>query len=587
MSTECYPIATLPHTTKLFRDFLAMGDSGAASPVRAWYGAEPLGGKWMRPSAPSKNAAALAAALERQSLAFGTGPATLANIAKLRSGARAVVTGQQVALLGGPLYCLLKAASAVARAKQATAATGIEHVPIFWLATEDHDLEEVDQVSLLTKTSVETLRLHAKSIHSAAPVGNLPLDASIGALLEQATELLGYAPICDLLRECYGTQTVIGEQSGEAPTFGSAFARLLTRLFAAHGLIVMDAAGRDFHSLGAPALRYAIEHAEELEGALLARTSQLEAAGYHAQVLVKPGASLLFLVSDQVSDRAGEAEGSARAKTRQALRRLPDGTWKAGTGNSAGAGKTAKSYSTADLLAILDETPERISPNAILRPVFQDTILPTAAYVGGPAEIAYFAQSAVLYEAILCRITPVLPRLSATLIEPAIGAIMAQHEVSLPDAMTSTDELAQRLGARAMPIEAKRRLAAAGNALDQALTAAHDYLSTLDASLGRSAEVSGSKMRYQMNRLRRLAASFELNKEASLRKHAEALTLHLFPNGHPQERVIAGVWFLAAWDAAYGSAAGAAPDATPGAGLIARLVDEAASQCPGHIVIRL
>ena len=146
MSTECYPIATLPHTTKLFRDFLAMGESGAASPVRAWYGAEPLGRTWMRPPAPSANAAALADALERQSLAFGAGPATLANIAKLRSGARVVVTGQQVGLLGGPLLTLLKAATAVARAKQATAATGVEHVPIFWLATEDHDLEEVGRL---------------------------------------------------------------------------------------------------------------------------------------------------------------------------------------------------------------------------------------------------------------------------------------------------------------------------------------------------------------------------------------------------------------------------------------------------------
>jgi bacillithiol synthase len=173
-------------------------------------------------------------------------------------------------------------------------------------------------------------------------------------------------------------------------------------------------------------------------------------------------------------------------------------------------------------------------------------------------------------------VTPVLPRLSATVIEPAIGAVMAMHEVSLLDAMTTAEELAQRLGARAMPIEAKRRLAAAGNALDEALVAAEEYLGTLDAGLGKSAEVSASKMRYQMDRLRRLAATFELQKEGSLKKHAEAMALHLFPEGHPQERVVAGVWFVAGWEAGGGSAAG----------MIARLVDEAASQCPGHIVIR-
>ncbi len=557
MSTECYPIATLPHITRLYRDYLAMGDNPSSSPLRSWYGAEPLGRAWMnqpQSAAPAPNSEALSAALEQQSLTFGASPATLANIAKLRSGARAVVTGQQVALLGGPIYCLLKASTAIARAKQVTAATGVDHVPIFWLATEDHDLEEVDQVSLLTKTSVETLRLGLKS-HDA-PVGSVVLGPEIDTLLEQAADLLGHAPICDLLRECYG--------SANSPTFASAFARLMTRLFADHGLIVMDAAGRDFHALGASALRPAIECAADLEAALLARATELESAGYHAQVLVKPGASLLFLVSD--------ADGG---KTRQPLRRLPDGTWRAGAGNSAAT------YTTADLLAILDTAPERLSPNALLRPIFQDSILPTTAYIGGPAEVAYFAQSAVLYPQILGRITPILPRLSASLIEPAIGAVMAQHEVSLPDAMQPSEALAQRLGARAMPIEAKRRLATAGNALDEALTAAEGYLGTLDPGLGKSAEVSASKMRYQMDRLRRLAATFELNKETSLRKHADAMTLHLFPEGHPQERVIAGVWFLAGYEAAH-------PEATtPGAGLIARLVDEAASQCPGHIVIRL
>ena len=559
MSTESIPIASLPNITKLFRDFLDLGESDANSSLRQWYGADPIGNEWMKPSAAElsqAHSAALADALERQSIAFGAGSATLANIAKLRTGARAVVTGQQVVLLGGPLLTLLKAATAVARARQATAETGVEHVPIFWLATEDHDLEEVDQVSLLSKNAVETLRLGAGPVHNSAPMGNVVLPESIDALLDRASELLHHAPICDLLRECYASHSA----NNAAPTFAGAFARLLTRLFAEYGLIVMDAAGREFHALGAPTLRFAIEHAEELEAALLARSVELEATGYHAQVLVKRGASLLFLIS--------EVNG---AQNRQALHRLPDGSWQAGAGNSAAP------YTTAELLAILDSAPERLSPNVLLRPVFQDTVLPTTAYVGGPAEAAYFAQSAVIYQRILGRITPVLPRLSATLIEPAIGALMAQHEVSLSDAMLPVDELAQRLAARSLPIEAKRRLADAGSALDEALTAAQEVLASLDPSLARSAEVSASKMRYQMDRLRRLASTTEMQREASLRKHAEAIALHLFPNAHLQERVLAGVWFLAAWESAHGESAG----------LIARLVEEAAVQSANHLVITL
>jgi bacillithiol biosynthesis cysteine-adding enzyme BshC len=536
MSTECYPITVLPHVTQLYRDYLTMPEGSA---VRGWYGANPFDGSWMR--VPGGGAARdrerLANALRAQSVSFGAGPAALANIERLRDGARAVVTGQQVGLFGGPLLTLLKAATAVARANEATAATGVEHVPVFWLATEDHDLEEVDRVSLLTKTSVEKITAGLKT---ALPVevGGVALGQGIEAVLEQVSELLGYAPVCDSLREFYTAES----------TLGGAFARLMARVFAAHGLIVMDAAGREFHALGASALRAAIERAGEFEEALLARSRELEAAGYHAQVLVKKSSSLLFLIDEVTGERF-------------ALRRPAEGVWKAGSRN----------FSTEELLAILEAAPERISPNALLRPVFQDTILPTAAYVGGPAEIAYFAQSAVLYEGILGRMTPVLPRLSATLIEPAIGEVMARHEVSLPDAMTTAEALSQRLGARAMPIEAKRRLAAVGNAMDAELGALTEYLAGMDESLGRAAEVSASKMRYQMNRLRRMAATHELQKEASLRKHAEALTLNLFPEAHPQERLVGGVWFLA----------------RQGEGLIDRLVDEAKNLCPGHIVIRL
>jgi bacillithiol biosynthesis cysteine-adding enzyme BshC len=538
MSAECFPMSVLPHITRLYADYLAMGEQPTDSNLRRWYGTEPLGTAWMGRDVAVPHASALADALHAQSLGFAAGPAAPANIELLRNGARAVVTGQQVGLFGGPLLTLLKAATAVARAKQATAATGLPHVPVFWLATEDHDLAEVDQVSLLGKHNVETLRLGL--LDSGTPVGGVRLGSSTEIALDRAGELLAYAPVCDLLRECYAAET----------TLGSAFARFMARLFSAHGLIVMDAAGRDFHALGAPALRAAIERSAEIEAALLDRTRYLESNGYHAQVLVKPNASLLFLVDKTTGERFG-------------LRRTGDQIWKAGP----------HVYSTGDLLAILEDEPERLSPNALLRPIFQDTILPTAAYVGGPAEIAYFAQSAVLYEKILGRLTPVLPRFSATLIEPAIAALMAKDEVSLEDlfAAKTVDALTLRLGARAIPIEGKRKLAAVGNAMDAELGTLTDYLASMDESLGRSARVSASKMRYQMNRLRRMAATFEVQKEASLRKHAAAMMLHLLPGGHPQERVVAGAYFLA----------------QSGDGLIDRLVTEAGEMCLGHSVVRV
>ena len=535
-NAECYPMTVLPHITRLYADYLAMTDAPGA--VHHWYGAEPIGSGWMGRSVAVSHAEALADALRSQSLSFAAGDLALRNIELLRGGARAVVTGQQVGLFGGPLLTILKAATAVARAKEASATTGISHVPIFWLATEDHDLAEVDQVKLLSKHAVETLRIGLTD--SAKPVGGIRIGPEVEQCLDQASELLAYAPVCDLLRECYTPDA----------TLGSAFARFMTRLFAGHGLIVMDAAGAEFHALGKSVFRAAIERAGEFEDALIVRTRELAAEGYHAQVLVKPGSSLLFLLDDATG-------------VRNLLRRVRDNVWKAGT----------HTFSTSELLDILEAEPRRLSPNALLRPVFQDTILPTAAYIGGPAEIAYFAQSEVLYRSILGRLTPVLPRLTATLIEPAIAKAMEKNEVSLEDIFEAktVDALAHRLGARAMPIEEKRKLAAAGTAMDAELTALTTYLSAVDESLGRSALVSASKMRYQMNRLRRMAATFEVQKRSSVAKSAEAMVLHLFPGSNAQERVLGGAYFLAQC----------------GDSLIDRLVDEAAEMCLGHSVIRL
>lgn len=548
-SAECVPLSTLPGTTALFRDYAeARAGSPLAEIIRRWYPHEPFSLEWAEhsPELSPEHRTHLADALKAQAEGFSAGAAALANIEKLRAGAAAVVTGQQVVLFGGPLLALLKAATAIRKAQAATAASGRGHVPVFWLASEDHDLAEVDDAALLTKTSVEHIHLGLKA-ERPLPVGALRADgasdegrAALEAALDRASELLGWAPIAELLRACY---------TAEGATLASAFGRLLSAVFAEQGLIVIDAAAREFHALGATAFRAAIERAADLEAALIARSKELTAAGYHAQVLVEPGHSLLFLID-------------AETRARVPLRRNADG-WKAG----------AHSYSTEDLLAILASAPERLSPTALLRPVFQDTILPTAAYVGGPAEIAYFAQSEAVYSAVLGRVTPVLPRLSATLIDPVVAKIMDAHEVSFEQAVEAktVEELALRLGARAMPIEGKRKIAAVGNAMDKELAALTEYMSAMSDDLGRAAEVSASKMRYQMDRLRRMAAQFETQKEASLAKHARAIMLNLLPEGHLQERVLAGAWCLARTG-----------DSLPGL-----LIEHAGQECPGHRIIRL
>ncbi|RRA47401.1 bacillithiol biosynthesis cysteine-adding enzyme BshC [Acidipila sp. EB88] len=539
MAGACYPLAVLPGLSRLFAEFVE-GRAGA------FYPASPVGRGWMHQDAPvSVPRPELAALLSAQNDACHAGSPAMANIEKLRHGARAVVTGQQVALFGGPLYTLHKAATAVRLAQDATAATGIPHVPVFWLATEDHDFAEIDHVVLPAQDgTLHTVRLTEHPDRaSGAPVGALRLGASIDAALNEAAALLGHGAEIELLRRCYRPEA----------TFAGAFAQWLAATFREQGLVVMDAAGRAAHALGAPVLRRAITEAAELETLLLERGQLLEQQGYHQQVLVKPGASLLFLL-------AGGAENAPH--TRLPLKRTGNGSWTAGS----------TSYSTEELLEILGTEPERLSPNALLRPVFQDAILPTAAYIGGPAEIAYFAQNGVLHERLLGRSTVVLPRLSATLISARQAEVLEHDGIDLPELFRMPkDELTQRVGARAMPLEAKQRLHAVGSSMSVELDALTAWMTGLDEALGRSAAVAASKMRYQLNRLRRLAAQRELERDGSIRRRVSALYAAVYPGGHLQERAVGA----------------SAELARHGSALVSLLVDSAGGDCPGHKLLTI
>jgi bacillithiol synthase len=508
LKADCYPVTALPHVSDLYRDYV----SGNWEKLRAFYPeAAANDDLWMKntPQMDATRRYAIVELLRQQNQDFGSGSETQSNLDRLAAGAGAVVTGQQVALFGGPLMTLMKAATAIHLAAEASRA-GYPHVPIFWLATEDHDFDEVNQATFLCSNDITTLRLP----HHPAPgqpVGDLPFGDAI-------------VPVADELRRCLGENAVtelIATLYTPTATFSSAFAALLTRIFSRHGLIVIDASSRPFHALAYSTLLAALQNADELHTALIDRAHALEQSGYHAQVMVGEFSSPIFI-------------NEATTGVRTALKKSAGDKWSAGPAH----------YTTADLIRILDTAPERLSPNALLRPVVQDTLLPTSAYIGGPAEVAYFAQSQVLYQHILGHTTPILPRYSATLVDPSMAQLLHKHGVTLPDVFTTPDALAHRLAARSMPVEAKRKLAAAGNALHQEISSVTEWMRAQDEGLGHAADVAASKMLYQMNRLRRLSANFQLQRDQSLRRTANALCQNLFPNGNLQERVFAGISFL-------------------------------------------
>ena len=230
----------------------------------------------------------MAGILERQNRSWGASAKTLANIERLKKGALSAVTGQQVGLFGGPLFSIFKALSAVKLAEDATSA-GVDCVPIFWLATEDHDLAEVDHINLaLPQGPPRRLaidwRLRTLPITPDAPVGTVKFGSEIDEVVSAASDLLGDSEVTEWLRLAY--------RPGE--TLGSAFALLFAKLFAEFGVILLDPADKEFHELAKPLLKAAIEQAGQLDDALLERGKAIEAAGYHQQVKVTSASTLLF-----------------------------------------------------------------------------------------------------------------------------------------------------------------------------------------------------------------------------------------------------------------------------------------------------
>jgi bacillithiol biosynthesis cysteine-adding enzyme BshC len=523
----------MPGLSRLFLDFCSGNDA-----VRAFL---PSSDNWQQRPALPAHWPDLLKILTEQNPSAAAAPALQA----LAKGAGTVVTGQQVGLFGGTLLVPLKAATALGRARNATA-QGHPHVAIFWLASEDHDFAEINHVSLPAGRALEKLEYPLPGEDApAVPVGHIVAGDAIAELVAKACELLGPSDAADALAAAY--------KPGR--TFSQAFADFYSRIFAAQGLLVLDASSREIHRLGAPVLRAAIERADEFNAALLERNQQLEAAGYHAQVAVADHSSLLFLID--------EITGARNALRRTApVAAEPNGLWQAG----------GHDYSTADLLGILEAAPERISPSALLRPVFQDFLLSTSLIVGGPAEVAYFGQSGVLYERILGRQTPPASRQFASLIEPHVAKLLQKHEVSLDHVLEGdAPSLALRLAARSMPIETKQKLAAAGNAVHVELKTLVDWMQSQDQGLGQSAETAAGKIMYQMNRLRTLAANFQMQRESSYSRHAESICTALLPEGVLQDRVHGAAYYFARY----------------GFELAETLTAHAQEGCPGHAAIWL
>jgi len=224
-----------------------------------------------------------------------------------------------------------------------------------------------------------------------------------------------------------------------------------------------------------------------------------------------------------------------------------------------------------ELLTRVAEHPEQFSANVLLRPVMQDWLFPTAAYLGGPAELAYFAQANVVYEKLLGRTTPVLPRLSGTIISGRMDRLLRRYHLTIPDLFRGSERLRETLAARVLPAGLQQLFLSSFDNLESMLHELTTDLEKLDHTLVDAAERAGRKMHYQLTRLSAKAARAELRRNQQLVVDSDLIETELFPNGDMQERAIPGVYFLA----------------QHGLGLIDTLIGVARAHCSGHRLVRI
>ncbi|HVQ31838.1 MAG TPA: bacillithiol biosynthesis cysteine-adding enzyme BshC [Vicinamibacteria bacterium] len=456
---------------------------------------------------------AVADALARQQRGRGAERAAEASARLADPKTVAIVTGQQAGLFGGPLFVLWKALGAIKAARALEARRGAPVVPVFWVATDDHDFAEIRSASLLDEGgTLRTLRYSPVLEPSGQPASRIVLDATVTSLVEEtraaARPGLHKDGVLDLLGSCY--------RPGE--TMGSAFARFLSSLFPE--LVVLDPADPALKSLMVPLLAREIREGSPTSRLAMEAGERLLAAGYHQQVPVRPGFLNLFVVM----------EGERRALGMQN-----------GTVEVRGLGRL---LSVDDAVRALESSPADWSPGALLRPVVQDALLPTAAYVAGPAEIAYHAQIVPSYTHFGVPRPVLLPRPSVTLVEPAQARTLEAEGLKLTDLQGDPEAVVARWAREAYP-EVEAAFARARETVESEMKRVEDALAAIDPTLRGAADAARGRALHPIGALHEKSLRALKKRDQARADRLRRTRDALFPGGAFQERGLSFVGLLA------------------------------------------
>jgi bacillithiol synthase len=513
MNCRSLAFRQLPHQPKLFLAYLEKFEK-----VRAFYIHPPRMQAVTRASRkldyPEERRAEVAAILGKQNVELGASAETNANLERLANGAVAVVSGQQVGLFGGPAYAVYKALTAIQIAEELRRG-GIDAVPVFWMATEDHDLEEVRHTSWFDAGRLIRFELPDGN-ESGRPVGRIPLGAEGERLARDAAELLerdGGDLLAQYLAESYKAEE----------TYGSAFGKLFARLFSQQGLILLDPLDAGLHKVAAPLYQHALAERDELNEKLLQREKVLDRAGFDAQVKVTSKSTLLFWMGD----------GARRAIT------VGNGKFHVGE----------KSWSREELVHLTHAQPENFSPNALLRPVVQDYLLATVAFIGGPAELSYIAQSQVVYQHLLGRMPVMLPRAGFTLLDAKASKLLGKYGLSVEEVWAGSQELRRKMEGASVPKSLSEDFDRDQKQIAKMVDRLGKQIEKLDGTLTGTVERTKKGIEFHLEQLRQKAGRALDQRLGVISSHEQHLESLLNPHKGLQERELCLLPFLARWGA--------------------------------------
>ena len=458
----------------------------------------------------------LRAALVAQQAAWGAPAVVRAQIDALcRPEGLAVCTGQQTGLFGGPLFTLYKALTAVALAEHLQQSLRRPVVPLFWMASEDHDVAEADHVHVADRSGeLVQVRHAAWQTPGGFMPANLELGPAIGETLERLRTLLPATEFSDAVYDA------LARAYAPARTLSHAFAHWMTRLLGETGLVLVDGADPNLKRLAAGVFRRELEEAPRTSAAILDVSQSLRAAGYPVQIEARPDGVNCFLLKRGRRPLVRDAAGF----------RLRD---------------TGEVIPAASLCRVAEESPEQFSPNVALRPVVQDTLFPTLAYVAGPGELAYFAQLRPVYAAFGVPMPVIVPRATVSLLEPRIGQLLTRFRLGLPDLTAEPEQLASRILRAQLPPDLGATLAAARQGVDEIFRQIGEAVAAVDPTLKATAGQTSGHIKGHLDQLEKKAVQALKRREADTGQQLQRLRDALMPGGKLQERVYPVLPYLA------------------------------------------